>query len=230
MPEQKVRRPLYIFLDESGDFNFSPTGSKYFILSGLSSFSPFTWYQEIIDLRYKLIESPNNFNIERFHASEDVQKIRDNVFQGIQKIQSQVRVDSVIVQKNKAHPAIRGSERFLPMILQCLLKYTVRGYDTSLISELIFITDTLPVKKEQEAVKKGIKTHLAESFPNNLTHSIFHWDSRSAVGLQVVDYVNWAIHRKWNRNDTRSYELVKDCIKSEFDIFQTGRTYFYQKD
>lgn len=107
MLEQNVPRPLYIFLDESGDFNFSPAGSKYFILSGLSSFSPFIWYQEIIDLRYKLIESPNSFNLKRFHASEDVQKIRDQVFQGIQKIQSQVRVDSIIVQKNKAYPAVR---------------------------------------------------------------------------------------------------------------------------
>ena len=28
--------PLYIFLDESGDFNFSPRGTKYFTITAIS--------------------------------------------------------------------------------------------------------------------------------------------------------------------------------------------------
>ena len=50
--------PLYVFLDESGGFDFSPKGSKYFILSGLSTFRPFRWYPDFIDLRFKLLEQP----------------------------------------------------------------------------------------------------------------------------------------------------------------------------
>jgi len=31
---------LYIFLDESGNFDFSPKGTKYFVLSAVSTLDP----------------------------------------------------------------------------------------------------------------------------------------------------------------------------------------------
>ena len=52
-------------------------------------------------------------------------------------------------------------------------------------------------------------------------------DSKSNVDLQIADYCNWAIYRKWSRGDERSYNLIRTAIRSEFDIFRSGSTYYY---
>lgn len=57
--------------------------------------------------------------------------------------------------------------------------------------------------------------------------TIYHHDSKSNFDLQIADYFNWAVYRKWDRNDTRSYDLIRSVVKSEFAIFRTGRTYYF---
>jgi hypothetical protein len=48
------------------------------------------------------------------------------------------------------------------------------------------------------------------------------WPSASDPCLWVADYCTWAIQRKWERGDTRSDDLIKDRIRSEFDIWERG--------
>jgi hypothetical protein len=45
--------------------------------------------------------------------------------------------------------------------------------------------------------------------------------------LQVADYATWAIQRKWERNDPRSYDQVKHLLGSEFDAFEPGQPTYY---
>ena len=42
--------------------------------------------------------------------------------------------------------------------------------------------------------------------------------------LQVADYCAWAIQRKWESNskDIRSYNIIKDRIKYEYDLWAKG--------
>lgn len=51
--------------------------------------------------------------------------------------------------------------------------------------------------------------------------------NRSCFGLQAIDYCNWGIFRKWEGRDPRSYDLIRNGIKSEFDIFKTGERFYY---
>ena len=120
------RRFLYVFLDEAGNFDFSPGGTKYFILSAISKERPFRAYQEMTELKYNLVESGKN--IEYFHASEDAQAVRNEVFAIIQRNLGGVRVDSLVVEKRKVDPAMRLEEQFYPRMLGYLLRYVLRGY------------------------------------------------------------------------------------------------------
>jgi hypothetical protein len=43
----------------------------------------------------------------------------------------------------------------------------------------------------------------------------------------VADYCCWALSRKWEKGDDRSYALIQDKIRSEFDVFRSGRTFYY---
>ncbi len=220
------KRPLYIFLDESGDFNFSPTGTKIFIMSAMSTFRPFPWYQDLIDLKFELLEKPHSLELERFHASENLQWVRDRVFAILSKYQDHLRVDSVYFQKNKAFQSLRTPETIYPLAVKTLLEWAIRKQDFDQISEAIFIMDTLPPSKSRPIIK-SIKLGLSATWGDRLKYSIHCWDSRATIGLQAVDYFNWAIFRKHNQDDLRSYNLIKSSVKSEFDIWRFGGKVFY---
>ena len=39
--------------------------------------------------------------------------------------------------------------------------------------------------------------------------------------------MTWAVHKKWTHGDRRPYELIREFIRSEFDIFEAETEYFY---
>lgn len=121
-----VKRFLYIFLDEAGNLDFSPNGTQYFTLTGVSKERPFMAYKELAELKYNLIEQDKD--IEYFHASEDTQDVRNHVFHIIQSFLKNIRIDSLIVEKRKTGPALRKEDRFYPEMLGYLLRYIINCY------------------------------------------------------------------------------------------------------
>ncbi len=218
-------RFLYIFLDEGGNLDFSPNGTKYFLLSSVTKERPFNAYKELTELKYDLVEL--GIEIEYFHAAEDVQATRNRVFDIIQRNLAGIRVDSLIVEKRKTGPALRAEERFYPEMLGYLLRYVIDHHDMSQFSEVIVFTDRIPVARKKQAVEKAVKAALVEKLPKTVPYRILHHDSKSNSDLQIADYCNWAIYRKWDRNDDRSYKLIKPVIRSEFDIFRNGTRHYY---
>ena len=216
---------LYIFLDEAGNLDFSTGGTKYFVLSSLSKFRPFAAYKELTELKYDLIEL--GANIEYFHAAEDTQATRNRVFDVIARHLEGVRIDSLIVEKRKTGASLRTEMRFYPEMLGYLLQYVVERTDLSRVVETVIVTDQLPVARKRDAVEKAIKQTLAAVLPHRVRHRILHHASKSNMDLQVVDYCNWAIYRKWDRGDQRSYATIRSAVSSEFDIFARGTTYHY---
>ena len=89
------------------------------------------------------------------------------------------------------------------------------------------ITDSIPHKKKRGSIEKAIKKSLASMLPEQKPFQVLHHESRTSMGLQVADYCNWAIYRKWTKDDLRSYKVIKPAIASEFDIFQSGNTIWY---
>jgi hypothetical protein len=229
-PEQPLSafpssRPLYVFLDEGGDLNFSPTGTRFFTLTSVLVQRPFPVDSAMTDLRFDLIEA--GLDIEYFHASEDRQPTRDKVFAIIQAALGLFRVDSVIVEKRKTGPSLQADNRFYPMMMGYLLRYVVNHTDMAQTSEVIAITDRIPVNRKRQAVEKAVKTTLAEMLPQGVRYRVLHHDSKSAISLQVVDYFNWAIFRAWERGDRRSLDIVRSAVRSQLDIFQGGPMPWY---
>jgi len=225
MTRRGPNRFLYIFLDEAGNLDFSPTGTKYFQLAALSKERPFHDYKELAELKYDLVEKGTD--LEYFHASENAQAVRNQVFRIIQKNLSGVRIDALLVEKRKTVPAWQPVERFYPRMLGYLLKHILKQYDLSQFQEVIVFTDAFPLKKKREAIKKAIQPTLAEMLPDKARYRVFHHDSKSNFDLQIADYCNWAIYRKWRDGDTRSFKLIEPAVCSEFDIFQTGDQHYF---
>lgn len=218
---------LYIFLDEGGNPDFSPSGTKYFTLTGISKIRPFYASKDLSELRYDVIE--DGIELEYFHASEDKQSVRDKVFNIIQQHIKQIRINSLIIEKSKTNPELREAEHFYPKMLGYLLKYIIGGYKLEQLKKVIIFTDALPVKRKRNAVEKAIRTYISSVLPPSMSYTLLHHQSKSNMDLQIVDYCNWAIFRKWERGDYRSYELIKNAVGSEFNIFKTGNNHYYKK-
>lgn len=77
------------------------------------------------------------------------------------------------------------------------------------------------------AIEKAAKVTLARILPKTARYRILHHDSKSNMDLQIVDYCNWAIYRKWDAQDERSYQLIRSVVVSEFDFCRTGTTLYY---
>lgn len=218
-------RFLYIFLDEAGDFDFSVNGSRYFLLGSVSRERPFGDYNDFINLKYELVE--HGMNIEYYHASEDTQSVRDKVFEIIAHSLAGMRIDSLIVEKRKTNPELHEATKFYSRMLGSLLRYILERYALSQYSEVLVFTDRIPVSGKRSAVEKAVKTTLSRMLPKSGRYRLLHHDSKSNFQLQIADYCNWAIFRKWSRSDLRSYNLIKPAIRSEFDIFRNGTIFYY---
>lgn len=226
MTDTNHNKHLYIFLDEGGNFDFSKNGTKYFTMTSITVQRPFDFYVSLTSLKYDLME--DGPALEYFHASEDMQMVRDKVFAIIGKDIPDIIIDTVIVDKRKTNPALRDIKQFYLKMLGYLLKYICDNRNVELYESVIITTDKIPVNKKRQSVEKTIKKNLAGIMKSaEKPYQILHHNSKSSFSLQVVDYCNWAIFRKWEKEDDRSYDLIKNRIRSEFNIFEKGTTNYY---
>ncbi|MEW6654319.1 MAG: DUF3800 domain-containing protein [Bacteroidota bacterium] len=213
-------KALYIFIDESGNMDFSANGTKYCTLTSLSKIRPFVLSEPLFNLKYDLWEKGLEF--EYFHASEDKIDTRTAVFDVFEKNIRKFQIDSVIVEKRKTHPAIQEHDKFYKKVFEFLLGYTLKRF-SGLYSQAIIITYEIPVKKRKKEIQKAIKSYISHwSEAEKIPYKIYHYSSKSDMNLHIIDYINWAIFRKWERTDNMNYEKIAKSIVSEFDVFKAG--------
>lgn len=220
-----AQRVIYIFLDEAGNFDFSPSGTPYFILGSLTKERPFHAYRELADLKYDLIEQGTN--LEYFHAAEDMQAVRNEVFRIISGKLDGCIIDATVVEKRKTEPALHDPGKFYAKMLGHHLRHILERVVWSGVAEVVVFTDRIPVVKKRNAIEKAVKQTLAAMLPKAAVYRVLHHDSKSNFDLQIADYCTWALHRKWTRGDERSWKLIAPAIRSEFDIFRSGNNHYY---
>lgn len=101
---------LFIFLDESGNFDFSPKGTRHFVLTALSTTDPEEMAPALYRLKHELVLAGQD--IEYFHATEDQQVVRDRVFEILAG--GKYELEAIIVEKAKTHPSLHDEARFYP--------------------------------------------------------------------------------------------------------------------
>jgi len=227
-------KSLFIFIDESGNFDFSPKGTKYFILSAVSTLNPLG-KERLEEIKYDLMK--NGTNLEYFHATEDRQVVRNQVYDFIENLEN-IEIDSVIVQKNKTNPSLYISEKkkkskkgamLYTIALHTLLQYIFCRYGNSAkVDRVVIVLSSIFDVSKRELIKKTIKIYLKRIFSNPF-YLYFH-QNRSDKNTQIADYCCWAIYKKWTDEEIRPYNAVNkgNKIKSEFDIFKTGKTIYYK--
>ena len=218
---------LYLFLDESGDFDFTTNGSKYYIFSCVVKERPFAISTHLEQLKFDLIEYGGYDILTHFHAQQNNKYVRSKVYDILVANSNQYLIYSNIIQKNKTNPTIRGGVRFYSMMLGYLIKYVIKQYILSNYTEIVIITDRIPTTQNKSHLEKAIKTTLSGMLPTGMKYKILHHPCMSNHGLQVADYCCYALGRKYEVNDLTYYNYIKPKISTEYDFFENGATIYY---
>ena len=215
----------HIFADEFGNFDFSLTtgASRYFGLATVTFFDDQRACADLQQLRFDLawegVVHPGPFR-----ASEEQQAIRDRVYAVLTP--HRFRVDATILDKRKSEPQLRVSaERFYQYAWYLHMKYVARQV-ASYNDEVLVIAASIGTKKRQKVFQRGVRDVMSQVSPSFTTRTA-QWPASADTGLQIADYCCWAIQRKWEMGDDRSYNLIRDKVYSEFDVFRRGTTLYY---
>ncbi len=220
---------LYCFVDESGNLDFSPHGTKFYVLTLLSTTNPNEIATALSRLRYTLLPTSlvdTAYEEEGyFHATEDQQALRDQVFATLVSLRQHIRVDAVIAQKNKTHPRLQKEKEFYEALGRPLLRFAFNRAYAQGFNRVVIVFSNVLTKKLQGVLKQTFKRLIKSE--GKVPFELYFHPCRADMCNQAADYFGWAVYRKCENGDVRSYNLVKSLVESEFDLFTRGTTEYY---
>ena len=214
---------LYVFVDESGNLDFSPSGTKYFVLAAVTARSPLDSSQSLQKLKYQLLaENTGGREYQHFHASEDKQSIRDSVFIALNSLVN-IQINYIVAEKRKTHPTYQNAN-FYGLLGSALVKYLLKVHRNSPYEKVVIIFDQALPNKEENNFLKTAKPALKEI---GVPYAIYFHRTMSDFNGQIADYCAWAKYVSLERSEMRPLDSISNIRSETFDIFSSGATYYY---
>ncbi|MHB1773404.1 MAG: DUF3800 domain-containing protein [Acidimicrobiales bacterium] len=208
----------WVFGDESGNFDFTARGTRYFAVGTLSVTDAVA-----TSLRAQMGSLRNDLAASRvdhdgvFHASKDRQAIRDLVFPLI--VEASPRCDVTILEKAKARTDLRESDAtFYKYAWYYHLRYVLRYAGRPGDCVHVVLAD-MGTKKTRAAFRVAVEDVLRQLGRPSVRHDLAFWKPGAHDGLQAADYVLWAVMRQVEQGDPRSKKIIGHLLKSEFSLF-----------
>lgn len=242
----KVIDKSYIFVDESGKSEIYSTkgenlvekgvASKFLVLCAIRTEDQLRLQQQITDFRAKLLKDSSlrskfspAYTLDSFHAQVDYPDVRVKFYEFITTLD--IKIDVLVVDKLKCYPSLQQHPAKLYGIM-CgqLLKNICHQ---SLSTEIIFSRrdSKLKIRRELEAEVERVRLEYLDSHPKlhpTLTLQYFHNPHYSHGGLQIADYISYAIFQVFENEKANWYGLVSKKIGKIQDI--CNKKYFTQSN
>ncbi|MGB6087263.1 DUF3800 domain-containing protein [Parvibaculum sp.] len=215
----------FVFADEAGNFDFSvnPGASKYFILCTVVM-DRCDCGAALLDLRRDLLTQ--GFEIEKqFHATSDKQEVRNAVYDTLAR--HDFRIDATILEKRKAQPKIRPTEATFYKYAWFYHYKFIAPKITHAERHTLITAAEVATRQKKAAYKEAIND-VAQQVTHHNNWTLSFPPSSTDPCLQAADYCAWAIQRKWEYGDPRSYDLIKDKIATEFNLWARGSVFYYE--
>lgn len=248
-------KTIHYFVDESGDLNlfdkkarplfFGGNGvSKHFMVGVVKIHDLNIVTQKLEDLRQDLLKDPTLKNVPSmlktknfFHAKDDFQAVRREVFNLISTLnleaQIAVRRKNILLNQAIMYYEKTGKKISSGMVYDDLVK--------RLFKRLLHLSDKKIItfaergksysnKSLNEALNKARlnfeKEHKLIKFTPPNHHAICA-HPRDYSGLQIIDYLLWALFRMYERNDDYYFNKVADKYKLIMDIDDKRNKKYY---
>jgi hypothetical protein len=176
---------------------------------------------ELLELRRKL--AWEGVHVDRhFHATEDLQQVRDRVYELIGRLD--VRVDATILEKPRTQGHLRNEPALYKMAWYLHAKF-VSPQIAKRGDRLFVAAASLGTRAKKAALRAALEDVVKQT--TRADHRVGFWPMESDPCLWAADYATWAIQRMIEGGDDRSFVLIKDKIKSLFQPYKNGPTLYY---
>jgi hypothetical protein len=207
---------VYIFLDESGDLGFKKSSSKWFIFTIAMVDDPRSLERVVKKIWSPLKKKHKKLGELHAYRADDITRTRM-----LQKLNSvdDLKVLCVILNKKKVHIDLQNQKNYL------------YNYTANILLDRLHSSKAV---KDEEQIqlfidRKDTKKRLRENFVRYLTSQMSNrgrkhftvnlHTSQENKSLQAVDFISWAIFRKYEKGDYEFYELIKSKITDERLLF-----------
>ncbi len=220
--EEDIKKSLFVYVDESGNLDFSNTGTAYYVLAAVATTDPFYSASELQKLKYNYLDN-GMVDVEYFHASEDRQFVRNDVLSNIKGMQNKIHMHFIYAQKNKTNPSLQNPVKFYAKLGTVLSKFIIQ-YKSNGFSRVIIIFDKCLRGQQQKAFLKEMKTELKGL---GKPYRIYFHRTLSDFNGQIADYCAWSKYVWLERNEKRPLTLLRNIEQTDFDLFAAGSTLYY---
>ena len=226
----------YIFIDESGKPEvFAKSGknlvelnqaSKHLVLAAVRHKDQRALQSQITDFRAELLKDTEltkifspAYTLDAFHANVDYKDVRYKFYEFINSLD--IKIDVIVVEKLKCFPALQQNPGRLYSVMagQMLKNLAHQAENTHIIFSRKDSKLKLRVELQEEVER--IRLDYISKHPNlhqNVDLSYFHNPHYSHGGLQVADYVAFAVFKVFEHEDREWFDLIKNKVGRIQDI------------
>jgi len=209
----------FIFLDESGDlgFNFKKKKtSKIFVITCL-----FTKDKKPIEKIVKKTHSELKKKYKRrfgiLHCFKEKPITRKRLLKRLSE--KDCTIMTIFLNKKKVYTKLQDEKQVL------------YNYVTNILLDRIYSKKIIPVKtmigliasrrETNKFLNKNFKNYLNRQVKNHhkIDVKVFIKTPSQEKALQAVDFVSWAIFRKYEHKDDNYYKIIKNKIAEENPLF-----------
>ena len=220
--EEETDKPLFVYVDESGNLDFSSSGTAHYVLAAVATTDPFYSASRLQELKYEYLKSGKE-DVEYFHASEDRQFVRNDVLLTIKELQGKINVHFIYAQKNKTVPSLQNPVKFYAKLGLVLSKFIIQ-YKSDGFSEVVIIFDKCLRGQQQKAFLKEMKAELKGL---GKPYKIYFHRTLTDFNGQIADYFAWSKYVWLERDEKRPLTSLRNIKFTDFDLFAHGDTIYY---
>lgn len=150
--------------------------------------------------------------------------MRDRVFALL--MEHKFRFQYTSCEKSKAQPQVRSSRsRFFKYPWFYHFKHGIAPHLKD-ADKLIVTAASLGNKKEKATYVGALRDVTAQSAPKVQCVIDFRQNMADEM-LQVADYCAWAVQRKIERGDSKSFDIIKERLSYSYDLWGHGTKHYY---
>jgi len=211
-----------IYMDESGDLGFDlnkKRTTRNFIITFLFSSKP-RLADKIVSKVFKSIDQKKRLKHSgTLHCSHEHPKIRWKMLNLVKEYKDDLAIMVIRLNKKKVYTKLQNE------------KVVLYNYTTNILLDRILNRKLMPDGKDMRLVASRRETNkfMNENFKNYLNSQISNKHKinlkpeiktpSEEKGLQVVDFISWAIFQKYENNEESYYNTIKDLIVEDNPLF-----------
>jgi len=213
---------LHAHLDESGNLDFSPAGSRYYVFAVAWTYDPAPLALDLTALRFSLLKHGHGEQLSGFHACDDPAP-RRNLVISVLLNHKNWNFAAIVVDKPRVNPALYEPMTFYSKFAGMALRFVFKGRVRPGTSQVLVYTDTLPFERKRAlAVEVAIKKSCGADL-HGLPYRVFHHRREGNAWIQVADYCCWSVCRKWENGNPDAYNLLRARLAApEIDPMSRG--------